>query len=136
MTFVHINPQGNRQAGEWLRTAAESGSAEAQYHLATLYQAGRSGTNRLVTPVNQIVTPFGRQVDFAGLRPQAIALSPDGRLLEVDSVSGKVLRDFEVAPEPVFPAFLPARSQINLPGCEFYPAYSLRACCTSAITSG
>ena len=79
--------------------------------------------------------------------PAGLALSPDGtrlyvcgnlsdRLLEIDSVSGKVLRDFEVAPEPVFPAFLPARSQINLPGCEFYPAYSLRACCTSAITSG
>jgi YVTN family beta-propeller protein len=31
--------------------------------------------------VNQIVTPAGRQVELPGLRPQALALSPDGRLL-------------------------------------------------------
>jgi DNA-binding beta-propeller fold protein YncE len=39
-----------------------------------------------VTPVNQILTPFGRQVDLPGMRPQALALSPDGSLLVV---SGK-----------------------------------------------
>jgi hypothetical protein len=33
--------QDKRQAAEWLRKAAKSGSAEAQYHLATLYQVGR-----------------------------------------------------------------------------------------------
>jgi len=40
-----LGPQGHlqdyRQAAEWLRKAAESGNVEAQYHLATLYQAGR-----------------------------------------------------------------------------------------------
>jgi YVTN family beta-propeller protein len=36
---------------------------------------------REVTPVNQIVEPVGRQVYFPDLRPQAIALSPDGKML-------------------------------------------------------
>jgi YVTN family beta-propeller protein len=44
-------------------------------------RVGPSGTNRTVLPVSQILTPAGRQVALAGLRPQALALSPDGRLL-------------------------------------------------------
>src|ERR1035437_8432863 len=58
---------------------------------STSEPVGRSGTNRLVTPVNQIVTPFGRQVDLAGLRPQAIALSSDGRLLAVSGKTSEVV---------------------------------------------
>src|SRR5512136_858706 len=42
---------------------------------------GRRGENRTVLPVNQVVTPLGVQVDLPGLRPQALALSPDGRIL-------------------------------------------------------
>ena len=42
---------------------------------------GRRGTNRTVLPVNQVVTPLGVQVELPGLRPQALALSPDGRIL-------------------------------------------------------
>ena len=34
-----------------------------------------------ITPVNQVLTPMGRQVDLPGMRPQAVALSPDGKLL-------------------------------------------------------
>ena len=40
---------------------------------------GRRGANRTVLPVNQVVTPLGVQVELPGLRPQALALSPDGR---------------------------------------------------------
>src|SRR5438876_10597584 len=32
-------------------------------------------------PVNQVLTPAGVQVELPGLRPQVIALSPDGKLL-------------------------------------------------------
>src|SRR6266576_2852858 len=42
---------------------------------------GPTGANRVVTPVNQILTPAGIQVELPGMRPQAIALSPDGNLL-------------------------------------------------------
>jgi len=38
-----------------------------------------NGTNGLVTPVNQIVTPAGIQIDFAACAPNALALSPNGK---------------------------------------------------------
>jgi DNA-binding beta-propeller fold protein YncE len=47
---------------------------------------GRQDSGRVVLPLPQTLAPAGRQVDLPGMRPQAIALSPDGRLL---AVSGK-----------------------------------------------
>jgi YVTN family beta-propeller protein len=44
-------------------------------------RVGTSAEGRSVTPVNQVITPAGRQVPLPGLRPQAVALSPDGGLL-------------------------------------------------------
>ena len=52
---------------------------------------GRAGTNRIVTPVNQVLTPYGRQVELPGLRPQAIALSPNGKLLVTSGKSSKLV---------------------------------------------
>jgi YVTN family beta-propeller protein len=46
-----------------------------------LEPVGRVSSARTVTPVNQILTPFGTQVDLPGMRPQAIALSPDGKII-------------------------------------------------------
>ncbi len=42
---------------------------------------GREGTNCVVLPVNQVITPAGRQIELPGLRPQVLALSPDGKIL-------------------------------------------------------
>src|ERR1019366_7339841 len=63
---------------------------------------GRVGENRYRTPVNQILTPAGHQVELPGMRPQALALSPSGRLLitagkthelvVLEPQSGKVLQ--------------------------------------------
>jgi DNA-binding beta-propeller fold protein YncE len=39
------------------------------------------GANGLVTPANQLVTPAGIQVELPRIRPNALALSPDGKLL-------------------------------------------------------
>ncbi len=47
---------------------------------------GEIRPQRYVTPVHQVLTPTGIQVELPGLRPQAVALSPDGRLL---ATSGK-----------------------------------------------
>jgi DNA-binding beta-propeller fold protein YncE len=44
-------------------------------------KVGRTGVNRVVTPVNQIVTPAGISVDLPGMRPLVAVLSPDGRTL-------------------------------------------------------
>src|ERR1039458_6254726 len=35
----------------------------------------------LITPVNQLVTPAGTLIELPGMRPQALALSPDGKIL-------------------------------------------------------
>src|SRR5512140_3018624 len=42
---------------------------------------GFANPDHIVLPVNQVLTPAGRQVELPDLRPQAIALSPDGQLL-------------------------------------------------------
>jgi YVTN family beta-propeller protein len=73
------------------------------------YQVGRWRDDVIVTPVNQLLTPYGRQVELAGLRPQAIALSPDSKLLAVagktnelvviDPSDGKILQRVELPNE-------------------------------------
>ena len=57
---------------------------------------GRLSTNRLYTPVNQMLTPAGLQIELPGLRPQALALSPDGKLLVT---AGKTHELVVIAPE-------------------------------------
>lgn len=104
-------------------------------------QVGRTALNRTVTPVNQIVTPAGVQVDLPGLRPQAIALSPNGRLLVtagktselivVDPTSGKILqrvalpseKQNEPQPEVASPNILQpdAKGQVSFTGLVFSP---------------
>jgi len=42
---------------------------------------GEMSPQRYITPVNQVLTPIGIQVELPGMRPQALALSPDGSLL-------------------------------------------------------
>jgi YVTN family beta-propeller protein len=48
-------------------------------------------TNRVVLPVSQILTPAGIQVDLPELRPQALALSPDGRLLVTSGKTAQLI---------------------------------------------
>ena len=47
--------------------------------------------NGLVTPVNQIVTPAGTQVELPGIRPNALALSPGGKLLVTSGLTNKLI---------------------------------------------
>jgi YVTN family beta-propeller protein len=72
-------------------------------------QARRISADRIVTPVNQIVEPTGRQMDLKGLRPQGLALSPNGRILVtsgkthdlivIDPVDAKVIQTVELPAE-------------------------------------
>lgn len=59
-------------------------------------QVGRTREDAIVTPVNQLLTPYGQQVELDGLRPQALALSPDGKLL---ITSGKTSELVVIAPD-------------------------------------
>ena len=49
--------------------------------VGTRQKVGPAGANRAVTPVNQTLTPAGVQVELPAMRPQALALSPEGDLL-------------------------------------------------------
>jgi len=42
---------------------------------------GRVAEQRFQTPTGQVLTPAGHQVELPAMRPQALALSPDGRIL-------------------------------------------------------
>ena len=57
----------------------------------SLERVGRQEDGRTVLPVNQVITPLGTQVELPGLRPQTLALSPDGRLLAVSGKTAEVL---------------------------------------------
>jgi DNA-binding beta-propeller fold protein YncE len=69
----------------------------------------RSSTNRIMTPVNQLVTPVGRVLELPGMRPQALALSPNGKILVtagktpelvvVDPVKSIILQRVPLPPE-------------------------------------
>jgi YVTN family beta-propeller protein len=60
-------------------TLGQTAASPAQAQ--TVERVGRGEGGRSVTPVNQVVTPHGAQVELPGMRPQTLALSPDGRLL-------------------------------------------------------
>src|SRR5215213_7258415 len=58
--------------------------------------------DKFILPVSQVLTPAGQQVSLPGMRPQALALSPDGLLLVtsgktnhlivLDPSSGKIIQ--------------------------------------------
>jgi YVTN family beta-propeller protein len=78
------------------------GQAPSPAEFSTREAVGRVGTGRYYTPANQVITPAGVQVELPGMRPQAIALSPNGRLLVtagkthelvvIDPSTGKILQ--------------------------------------------
>lgn len=72
------------------------------------YRVGRWRDDVIVTPVNQLLTPYGKQVELAGLRPQALALSPDGRLLLTAGKTNELI--------VVDPVTGEVRQRVNLPG--------------------
>jgi len=109
--------------------------------VATKDIVGRIGENRYHTPANQVLTPAGLQLELPGMRPQALALSPDGRLLVtagkthdlvvVEPRSGKVLQrvplpsesDRDPAPNPVSDHILQPdkEGQLSFTGLAFSP---------------
>lgn len=68
----------------------------------------------LETPVNQLVTPAGRQVELPRVRPNALALSPDGRvlvtsglrdtLIAIDPATGKIMQRVRMPSDSQLPA--------------------------------
>ena len=91
---------------------------------ATTGTIGRS-TNGFETPVNQFVTPAGTLVELPGMRPNALALSPDGqrlvtagltrRLLVVNPATGKILQRVRLPADDKIPTPEPASGSILQP---------------------
>ncbi len=89
---------------------------------------GRLAKNRYLTPTNQILTPAGRQVELPLMRPQALALSPDGKLLAaagkipflatIDPASGALLTKIAFAPEQQVEAPDPTTKPGTEPGSQ------------------
>ena len=106
---------------------------------ATTNAVGRNGTNHFVTPLNQIVTPAGIFIELPGMRPQALALSPDGQLLVTaglthelvafDPATGKILQHVpfpsdktkEVAPVTETILDPDEKAQLSFTGLAFSP---------------
>lgn len=68
-----------------------SGSLLSQEIETTTQRVGRMREDAIETPVNQRLTPFGRQVELPGMRPQVLALSPDRRLLVTSGKTNQLL---------------------------------------------
>src|SRR5271156_4163590 len=67
-----------------------AGTIFADDFASTTEAVGRI-TNGIVTPVNQIVTPAGTQIELPGIRPNALALSPDGKILVTTGITNKLI---------------------------------------------
>ena len=97
---------------------------------------GQLGPQTYITPVHQVLTPTGLQVELAGLRPQGLALSPNGRLLAtagktqevvlIDPQSGAIRQRVALpggkVPDPNAVSFNYRRSQQNRPAQLYGPA--------------
>jgi DNA-binding beta-propeller fold protein YncE len=112
--------------------------ARADNFPSTTAPVGHNG-EVLITPANQIVTPVGAQVELPGMRPQALAMSPDGKLLvtagithelvAIEPASGKILQRVALPsgkilePPPITSAILNAdeKAQISFTGLKFSP---------------
>jgi len=121
-----------------LAAATLAATTSADDFSATTSPVGRNG-GALITPANQIVTPAGTQVELPGMRPQALALSPDGKILvtaglthelvAVDPATGIILQRVPLPsgkvlePPPLTAAILDAdeKAQLSYTGLKFSP---------------
>ena len=117
-----------KDGGRWpaatiilLAVLATTNSRTAEKGAADNEPIGPAGPSRTVLPVNQVVTPAGLQVPLPGLRPLALALSPDEKLL---AVSGKTSEVVLIDPDSGRirqRLFLPAQIE-NLPRLQAPPS--------------
>lgn len=76
--------------GLWLGAMTPGCVSPEPRNVGTTERVGR-GTNGMVVPVNQRITATGRTIELPGLRPQVLALSPDGRLLVTSGKSSEIV---------------------------------------------
>lgn len=92
----------------------DGATADDTPNFSSAEKVGSDGKGRTVLPQNQVLTPAGRQVELPNLRPQALALSPNGRLLVtagkthdlivVDPATGAILQKVALPSEKSLPS--------------------------------
>jgi YVTN family beta-propeller protein len=116
-----------------LITVSQRGGAQSTGKRADEETVGHQGDGRVVTPVNQLLTPFGSLVELPGLRPQALAISPDDRLLVtsgktseliVINAGDRTIRQRVPLPPYNAPAQSPVSEQILAPDREDQLSYN------------
>ncbi|MEX2306004.1 MAG: bifunctional YncE family protein/alkaline phosphatase family protein [Pirellulales bacterium] len=90
--------------------------AQVDTSLSDKEKVGRADDGRIITPVNQILTPYGRNIDLPGMRPQAVALSPNGKLLVTSGKSSELV--------VIDPAEAAIRQRVKLPSDTLAPPSS------------
>lgn len=81
----------------------------------TTEKVGQLDANDFDTPVNQKLTPAGKQVELPGMRPQTLALSPDGKLLVTSGMTHELVVVNPVSGEIIQRVRLPADNIKNAP---------------------
>jgi YVTN family beta-propeller protein len=123
----------------WIALAA----GQLQWLCAADFDATTNAVGRIAggleTPVNQLVTPAGAQVELPGIRPNALALSPDAKLLVtaglthelvvMEPATGKILQrvpfpaDKAAEGKPIVEGILnpDEKAQLSFTGLAFSP---------------
>ena len=87
---------------------------------ATKAIVGRQGDDRFFTPVNQIIAPAGIQVPLPGMRPQALALSPDHEMLAIAGLNHQLItvlvRDAKIVQQVPLPSDQTQEGTLMSPG--------------------
>src|SRR5581483_9596769 len=78
-------------------------------------QMGQVAQGVWQTPINEVLTPAGTQVPLPGIRPQVLALSPNGKLLATSGQTSELLLINPKTGELIQRVALPANPGTNLP---------------------
>ncbi len=99
--------QGKIAALSWIAIMVTMSHAISQD--SSRERVGRDEAGSLMTPVHQRITPYGAWVELPGLRPQAVAISPDGtvgitsgktnKLVVFEPRTGKLLQSVDMPNE-------------------------------------
>src|SRR5580692_925871 len=110
---ARLNPSVKRSAYVLVVLAALNAArpAENPDGFATTTEPVGWRTNTFETPVNQLLTPAGIQIELPGMRPNALALSPDGSLLVTSGLKAEVLVLAAASGETLQHVPLPATGQ-------------------------
>ena len=107
--YVAVPMHGDRDS-EIREYTVEAPSLLDDMALTPAGTVGHVAPNVYTTPTGQLLTPAGQQVELPGMRPQALAMSPDGKvvvttgkknaLAVIDTATGRILQMASLSSRP------------------------------------